>query len=152
MVQRNSASIVPAPIAWTVAVLSSSGLFLAVYLLDEIAGLASSGGEVAQGMADATIRRLGHRSPVVKLKVGNVDKLRPLCSVWDACHGLFSSSGCALPTFACTENNKNCSAKAAKAASSSLSYLFFISMHCWVLLTSAEAQHGPAGPEADQAC
>ena len=49
---------------------AAANLLPAVYLLDEIAGLAGSGGEVAQGMADATIRRLGHRSPVVKLKVG----------------------------------------------------------------------------------
>ena len=61
---------------------AAADLLPAVYLLDEIAGLAGSGGEVAQGMADTTIRRLGHRSPVVKLKVGSVDKLRPSRSVW----------------------------------------------------------------------
>ena len=57
---------------------AAADLLPAVYLLDEIAGLAGSGGEVAQGMADATIRRLGHRSPVVKLKVGTADKSHPL--------------------------------------------------------------------------
>lgn len=41
----------------------------AVYVLDEIAQLASGGGEVAQGLADATIKRLGNRSPIVKQKV-----------------------------------------------------------------------------------
>lgn len=39
-----------------------------MYLLDEIAQLASGGGETAQGLADATIKRLGNRSPVVKQK------------------------------------------------------------------------------------
>ncbi|KAA6426541.1 MAG: VHS domain-containing protein [Trebouxia sp. A1-2] len=35
-----------------------------MYLLDEIAQLANGGGETAQGLADATIKRLGNRSPV----------------------------------------------------------------------------------------
>lgn len=39
-----------------------------MYLLDEIAQLAVGGGETAQGLADATIKRLGNRSPVVKQK------------------------------------------------------------------------------------
>ncbi|DBA99312.1 hypothetical protein WJX82_003226 [Trebouxia sp. C0006] len=39
-----------------------------MYLLDEIAQLANGGGEIAQGLADATIKRLGNRSPVVKQK------------------------------------------------------------------------------------
>ncbi|KAL0023681.1 hypothetical protein WJX79_000942 [Trebouxia sp. C0005] len=39
-----------------------------MYLLDEIAQLANGGGETAQGLADATIKRLGNRSPVVKQK------------------------------------------------------------------------------------
>jgi len=39
-----------------------------VYLLDEITQLANGGGEIAQGLADATIKRLGNRSPVVKQK------------------------------------------------------------------------------------
>ena len=56
---------------------AAANLLPAVYLLDEVAGLAGSGGEVAQGMADATIRRLGHKSPVVKLKVGTVGRSRP---------------------------------------------------------------------------
>lgn len=42
---------------------------LAVYVLDEIAELASGGGELAQGLADATIKRLGNKSPIVKQKV-----------------------------------------------------------------------------------
>lgn len=41
----------------------------AVYVLDEIAQLATGGGETAQGLADATIKRLGNRSPIVKQKV-----------------------------------------------------------------------------------
>lgn len=41
----------------------------AVYVLDEIAELASGGGENAQGLADATIKRLGNKSPIVKQKV-----------------------------------------------------------------------------------
>ncbi|DBA95962.1 TPA: hypothetical protein ACH3X1_001480 [Trebouxia sp. C0004] len=39
-----------------------------MYLLDEIAQLANGGGETAQGLADATIKRLGNRSPIVKQK------------------------------------------------------------------------------------
>lgn len=38
-------------------------------MLDEIAELASGGGENAQGLADATIKRLGNKSPIVKQKV-----------------------------------------------------------------------------------
>lgn len=38
-------------------------------MLDEIAELASGGGETAQGLADATIKRLGNKSPIVKQKV-----------------------------------------------------------------------------------
>ena len=43
--------------------------FIAVYVLDEIAQLASGGGEVAQALADATIIRQSYRSPIVKQKV-----------------------------------------------------------------------------------
>lgn len=38
-------------------------------MLDEIAELASGGGETAQALADATIKRLGNKSPIVKQKV-----------------------------------------------------------------------------------
>lgn len=41
----------------------------AVYLLDEITELVSAGGDTAQGLADATIRRLNNKSPIVKQKV-----------------------------------------------------------------------------------
>ena len=44
-------------------------LFCAVYLLDELAQIAKGGGEEAQGLADATVKRLGNRSPIVKQKV-----------------------------------------------------------------------------------
>lgn len=46
-----------------------------MYLLDEIAQLASGGGEVAQNLADATIKRLSNRSPVVKQKARQQIKL-----------------------------------------------------------------------------
>jgi hypothetical protein len=41
-----------------------------VYLLDEILELARSSPEQAQGVADALEKKLAHRSPVVKFKVG----------------------------------------------------------------------------------
>lgn len=44
-------------------------LLVVVYVLDEIAELANGGGELAQGLADATVKRLGNKSPVVKQKV-----------------------------------------------------------------------------------
>ena len=58
-------------------------------MLDEIAELASGGGENAQGLADATIRRLGNKSPIVKQKVlftkGTTIFPHPPVEVW---HGL----------------------------------------------------------------
>lgn len=39
-----------------------------MYVLDEIAQLASGGGEVAQSLAEASIKRLSNRSPIVKQK------------------------------------------------------------------------------------
>lgn len=41
----------------------------AVYVLDEIAEMANGGGDTAQGLADATVKRLGNKSPIVKHKV-----------------------------------------------------------------------------------
>ena len=51
-------------------------MFLVVYVLDEIAELANGGGEVAQGLADATVKRLGNKSPVVKQKVQAVKSVQ----------------------------------------------------------------------------
>ena len=58
-------------------------VLLVVYVLDEIAELANGGGEVAQGLADSTIRRLGNKSPIVKQKVRQEQHLQfmsPSCS------------------------------------------------------------------------
>ena len=56
---------------------------IVVYVLDEIAELANGGGEVAQGLADATVKRLGNKSPVVKQKVQACNAVRN-----DAWHGV----------------------------------------------------------------
>ncbi|KAL3140272.1 hypothetical protein ABBQ38_004540 [Trebouxia sp. C0009 RCD-2024] len=39
-----------------------------IYVLDEIAEMANGGGDTAQGLADATVKRLGNKSPIVKHK------------------------------------------------------------------------------------
>ena len=44
-------------------------VWFAVYVLDEIAEIANGGGDTAQGLADATVKRLGNKSPIVKHKV-----------------------------------------------------------------------------------
>lgn len=42
---------------------------VAVYLLDEVADIARQSPEAAQALADAVIKKLGAKNPVVKFKV-----------------------------------------------------------------------------------
>lgn len=77
MTSRQVSHLVHALTATTDLSLSQS-FTATVYLLDEITELASVGGETAQGMADATIKRLGNRSPIVKQKVQTLH-LVPSC-------------------------------------------------------------------------
>ena len=56
---------------------ASDPRLVAVYVLDEIAQLASGGGEVAQSLAEASIKRLSNRSPIVKQKVSPLAKVLP---------------------------------------------------------------------------